>query len=130
MDPKQRTYGLADIAEFVSNRVAARLLEVFPGVRVYIPETLNDGHKLNALGEEEAAALVAALPGARITVPMSNITPGKRRHLISKYADDNMTREEIALATECCERRVYQVLQELKREQDNHNSDDTQLPLL
>lgn len=116
------TYGIDDVVELVSQRVATRLVEAFPGIVVYIPKKIPDGHDLSVIGEEEAVSLSQELGGCHITVPMSYTSPHKRRLLICKLASENMSRREIALRVGCTERRVYQILGENRQQNDRQPS--------
>ena len=115
-------YGIDDVVELVSQRVAVRLVETFPGTVLYIPKKITADHELCAIGEAEAKTLSRELGGSHIGVPMSIISNEKRRLLIYKLASENISRREIALRAGCTERRVYQILGENRRQDDRQAS--------
>ena len=115
------TYGIDDVVELVSQRAAMRLVEAFPGIVVYIPKRVPDGHELLVISDDEAACMSQQFGGCHITVPMSYVSPRKRRLLICKLASENMSRRDIALRVGCTERRVYQILGE-NREKDERQA--------
>ena len=76
---------------------------------------------LLVIGDDEAACMSQQFGGCHITVPMSYVSPRKRRLLICKLASENMSRRDIALRVGCTERRVYQILGE-NREKDERQA--------
>ncbi|KZB51109.1 helix-turn-helix domain-containing protein [Thalassospira xiamenensis] len=116
------TYGIEDVAKLVSQRAAMRLVEAFPGTVLYIPKKVSENHELLVIGKEDATAISLEFGGNHITVPMSFISPRKRRLLIYRLASENMSRRQIALRTGCTERRVYQILSEAGLTDDRQSS--------
>lgn len=116
------TYGIEDVAKLVSQRAAMRLVETFPGTVLYIPKKVTENHELLVIGAEDAQAISLEFGGNHITVPMSFISPRKRRLLIYRLASENMSRRQIALRTGCTERRVYQILSDAGWTDDRQTS--------
>jgi len=117
LQDKSQPYELmAEIAELFGQDVADKLMLNFPGVTLYVPETLKDGHRiLDALGREDGEAFCAHYSSSRLAIPT-----GKQRAAAANAKEmtarareleaSGMSKPDIAMHLGVSERRVYQLL--------------------
>jgi hypothetical protein len=106
-----RTSTLDHLAGLVGNDGATRLVAVFGGTRLYVPQAPAPDDALSAsIGFPAATALAEIYGGDRIDIP--NPTP--RRVRIVELRASGLSIDAIALALHCTRRRVFQVMAEAR----------------
>jgi hypothetical protein len=102
---------LEELIAVLGQDAAARLVAVYGGTRLYVPQSPSaDDAVSNAIGHTAALALGRIYGGDRVDVP--NPTP--RRTRIVQMRAEGIGVDAIARALGCTRRRVFQVLAEMR----------------
>jgi hypothetical protein len=107
----RRSSVLDELTNEIGADAAARLIDIFGGTRLYVPQSPDEDDLLTAsLGHEAALKLARVYGGDRIEVP--NPTP--RRARIIELRETGCSVDAIARKLGCTRRRVFQVLAEAR----------------
>jgi Homeodomain-like domain len=107
----RRSSVLDELTNEIGADAAARLIDIFGGTRLYVPQSPDEDDLLTAsLGHEAALKLARVYGGDRTEVP--NPTP--RRARIIELRETGCSVDAIARKLGCTRRRVFQVLAEAR----------------
>ena len=110
-DSLRRSSKLGELIKVVGEAAAFRLIEVFGGARVYVPQVPEAGDALaTEIGMEAAVRLAQVYGGERLELP----NPNSRRSKIIELRRAGLSVDAIARQMGCTRRRVFQVLAEAR----------------
>ncbi|KQI69396.1 hypothetical protein AN189_02955 [Loktanella sp. 3ANDIMAR09] len=99
------TGSMQDVAETLGMGMVFALVEHFAGVELKVPHKLRDGHKLMALGREQAEMLCDFYGDNTIHVP-TTLDPGQVRRRVLELEARGLKRWEIAREVNISQRHV------------------------
>lgn len=105
---------IKEIADYVGEEGALTMLQAFPGIRLFIPKKVPDGHVLiEKIGKALAEKLSVHFGGETLTIPRGAkvLRMARNKEIIKKY-DAKMTVRELVGEYKLTERQVYTILQE------------------
>lgn len=114
---------LAEVVDAIGLPSTLRLVESFPGVRVYVPRTLDDDHALvSVLGRDDAQRLTDQFSGEALSIPRcAGALRAVRNACIWRERSEGAA--ALALRYHLTERQVYSVLASAQSAQDDQQQD-------
>ena len=103
---------LREISSVVGLPATARLIEVFGGVRLYVPKQARPEHKIALLiGLEAAQRLSARFGNEELSIPKARILRRSIRNLalLADHAS-GMSVRRLALKYDLCERTIWEII--------------------
>ncbi|MEX0745299.1 MAG: Mor transcription activator family protein [Phycisphaeraceae bacterium] len=112
-DIEELPQSLAEVAEVIGLAATLALVEHAGGVRIYVPESLGDDHRLvEWLGQEAAALLSEAFAMEELVVPRcaAALRQVRNRRMRFERQEHGARPAELALRYGLTERQVYTIL--------------------